>query len=344
MPDTAKYNHLGQIFNLIRSQAPITRARLSEITGINLMSVGKNVDTLLERKLIVQKRQSSAGIGRRAGILEINSAMSFAVIDLTSYNFALYIYDINFKQAEKMLHKYDPVKDFNSNLRKFLSDCANFIEHTGESRLIISIGVSVPGPYDSSSDTIINKRMPELNEIMIVRIIEFTVGRKVSYIDENVKQSIYAHMHTIPDYDKKSMVYLHIGDGIGGALTYNGEILRGHEKFAGDMGQLIFTSDGKTLEQILKYSTDTSEIQAALNKFVYNAMWFFDPDTIIIEYNRESNPLITKEMFSQLNTEAMFLPLKRKMPEFIITDSIKKAHLGIGILVRDNLLNISCDD
>jgi len=332
-----RVSNIKAVFDAISRNPGVSRSEISDITGLSLMTIGKILDVFSRKDVIVQEKDGTgSGLGRKVGLVRINYSACYVIIDLSSYDFTMCIHNVLTERIEKYVYEYNHAADFTDNLRSFMSSSRSRIQNAVSDRRIIAVGVSLPGPYDPATDRTRNNRMPELNGISIVKMIEFGLGLPVTCIDENVKLSIFAHMLTIPDYDKKELVYLHIGDGVGGGIALNGRIVRGAGQFAGDMGQLILTGSGRTLEQIIRAPESEKELYDALTGFFYNAMWFLDPDAFIIEYDGKKNPHISEETFRRF--ESMTLPLSRKFPELIITGEIKKSHAGLGRFICENWL------
>ena len=337
-----KMKNVSAVFETIENKPGITRGAISELTDLSMMTVSKIIEAFARKGVILQQKNDTLSVsaesrsdkpgtaGRKAHQLYIDYSNSYAIIDLSSYNFGFYIYNIKRECILKHIHSYDSSLGFTDNLKKFLFMSRYHLDNYNEKSRVFCLGVSLPGPYDSTSDKTVNNRMPELNTISITKTLEFSLSMPVTFIDENVKLSIYAHMQTIPNYDKKQLLYLHIGDGVGGAIAFNGQIVRGSNKISGDMGQLIFNERGRTLEQIIKAPESTEELTNGLRSFFCNAMWFYDPDVFIIEYDSELNPHITKELFEGIDFEKTLSHVIKKMPEVIVTDEIKKSYLGLG--------------
>ena len=99
-----------------------------------------------------------------------------------------------------------------------------------------------PGPYDAGTDTVFNKRLPELDGLRLKETLRAAFGNKAMYVDEDVKFAARAYAERYAA-DDGVMHYVYIGEGVGGAITYNGRIVRGLNAVAGDVGQ-IATADG----------------------------------------------------------------------------------------------------
>src|ERR1044071_6658688 len=59
------------ILNLLRLHAPISRARLANLTGLNRGTVSNIVNVLMEEGLVFENEQRDSGIGRPAILLDL---------------------------------------------------------------------------------------------------------------------------------------------------------------------------------------------------------------------------------------------------------------------------------
>ena len=70
--------------------------------------------------------------------------------------------------------------------------------------------------------------IPELNEIRLKALINETIGDDVMvYIDEDVKYAARANLSMVENAMEKTLAYVYIGEGVGGAFLVNGRILMG---------------------------------------------------------------------------------------------------------------------
>ena len=82
-----RWTNVNSIFRAIASKPKISRAEIAETTGLSLMTVGKVVDTLIEKNVVSQVKLIKNEVGRRAGIVNLNKAKRLVI---TSLNFFLY--------------------------------------------------------------------------------------------------------------------------------------------------------------------------------------------------------------------------------------------------------------
>ena len=71
--------NLSVIMNQLRKRAPISRAGLAQVTGLNKTTVSSLVDELLQRQFVKEIGLVTTGKGHPAIMLDLNPAVGFIV-------------------------------------------------------------------------------------------------------------------------------------------------------------------------------------------------------------------------------------------------------------------------
>jgi len=139
------------ILNQILDHSPISRAKLSEITGLNKSTVSAQVSSLIEKQLIFEIGQGQSRGGRRPVMLVFNKNAGYSIgldlgvdyingilTDLKGNIVQDHYYDLNELVPEKALEI-------------LLSIINGFIDQLPDSPYgLIGIGVCVPGLVDNN--------------------------------------------------------------------------------------------------------------------------------------------------------------------------------------------------
>ncbi|HOJ09959.1 MAG TPA: ROK family protein [Clostridiales bacterium] len=399
--NTIKAQNIKLLFDIIVNNDKITRNDAARLSNLSLMTVCNIVDHLDRFGIIhhVDKEQANT-VGRKAELLSINKDIKrFIIIDLTSLEFSFTILNLDLTIHNTFKEwRYNFERNYTDNLEDFLLITDKYINTHFPVDETISIGVVVPGPYDVENDIVINKRIPELMQLNIKSIISETLirGKYIEddtledniletniledyildiFIDEDVKFAAQANITTIPDYTGKIIYYAYIGEGVGGAISVNGSILRGLFSFAGDIGQVladentcfeelislkafarevagndnITGSDEDIMKMLEDYQADTDNFHdfrrrlmdfcKRISSALYNVIWFIDPHAIIIEcrYAGLDHDFFIEGIKTMLTQ--MLLPIRQDIPEIFLSNHIvKNAHVGAGILLRNRWL------
>ena len=378
---TIKTHNIKTVFDIIAEHSNITQGDIAKCSNLSLMTVSNIVEHLDRFHIILNDDKENTGmVGRRARLLSINSEIKkIIIIDLTSLRFEFIVLNLDlsihysFKELE-----YDTDHSYEFNLEKFLLRVGKYVGVISLSEEIIGIGVSAPGPYIVENDVVINKRIPELVELKLKAMInESILNDKFSdcdvYIDEDVKFATIANAMRIPDYKTKIVYYIYIGEGVGGAVSINGNVLRGAYSFAGDIGQVLADDhnnfeqlisiralaksvlgkehidgdeediirmlEGFLLENSVVLMKNFSAIYELIGRVLVNIIWVIDPHAIIIECRYAA---LDKEFITKLQNilYQMLSSVRHNIPDMMLSNaSIKNAHIGAGIILRGRWLD-----
>jgi glucokinase len=112
------------------------------------------------------------------------------------------------------------------------------------------IGISVPGLVDRRSQRVaFSIHIPEHSDIDIVGEIKAATG-VVAFIENDANAAAYGEFRLGAGRGSRDMFYITLGDGVGGAFIFNGEIWRGAAGFAGELGYVAINSEGTRLEEV----------------------------------------------------------------------------------------------
>lgn len=247
--------NIERIWEMLTTRRDLTRQELAEGTGLSPMSISNLVDHL-KRFHVLQfaTPERPVGDGRRATgrkaerISLCTTRHAWIMLDLTKIHFHFQALALDLSCVlQGAPWPYDRQRDFSLNLRGFLREARAAIDRELKGREILGVAVVAPGPYDVTSDTVVNQRIPELNALPIKALLREELGLYDYYVDEDVKFAVRAHMQLATQGDGAVLYYAYIGEGVGGATLHNGNVLRGLNAAAGDVGQLP-DRDGSNFE------------------------------------------------------------------------------------------------
>ncbi len=331
-----KKESINSVFNAIAGGKDISRADISRKTDLSLMTVGKVTDMLLENNIIIQAKETKHEVGRRAGLVNLNTDKKMAIFDLSSYNFKLNIFDAYVNFENQIEHKYDNSRDFETNLTNFLNKSKEYIKNNISDDDFVGMAISVPGPYYELKDSILNKRIPQLNSVRLKKLFSQIFGFEPLVIEENVKLGAMAHIRKTEKYRSKIIFYLHIGEGVSGAISIDGRLVRGMDGFSGQLGQMIFGGlpENMNIEDYIKSdAVPKAEKLKLLETVVHDIIWLIGPHTVIIESEDEMYDITTQTIIDTFKFK------QREFPEIISTVSdISNSYVGAALLLRERWL------
>ena len=238
-----KIKNIKKVLNAVAGQEEITRKEIADKTNLSLMSISKIIDELHEMEIVsFQYEKNDNKYGRKADLVTIDQNSRYIlIIDLTQRNPIYTVLNLRFYSVfPPATFRYSGAKSYNENINAMLEQIREFLNVSKiPEKKIIGVGMCVPGPYMEDEDTCINNRIKELSGVKLKKKIKSFFGCEVIFIDEDVKLAATANTYYVKDADKKIIMYLYLGEGVGGAVIAGGAPLRGLNGVTGDAGQMI---------------------------------------------------------------------------------------------------------
>ena len=93
-------NSIMAVFEAVAEAGELSRAKISDITGFSLVSVGKAVDLLSKCGIVTQYKHTSGAVGRKSGICQLIKSNGMLIFDLVGTPTAR-LYDISLTICEE---------------------------------------------------------------------------------------------------------------------------------------------------------------------------------------------------------------------------------------------------
>lgn len=333
-----KTESIKKIFNSITSAEKISRAEISNLTDLSLMTVGKVVDALLDIKIITQVKETKNSVGRKVGLVSLNTEYFALIIDLSEKAFTLNLIDISLRLLDTFTYTYNHNIYYDENLIMFLKKVSAYIDSCVDKDKLIGIGITLPGTYIPEEDRVAASKIPELNTVNIKNTVEGIIGMEVSVITNNVKSAAISNIRSLKDHEDRVVIYMYMGECVDGSVYNRGSFVIGSHGAECDFGSMILRF-GETLEERLRQSHSDRELADELTSAIYNIITILDPDTFIIESNLpRTHEYLIKEIKNSLSV--MFRLREEKMPEFIMSGTeLKHSSRGVVINLRDKWID-----
>ncbi len=214
-----------------------------------------------------------------------------------------------------------------------LNKFVELINQIKKEHLIAGIGIATPGIVDTELGIPIGAtgNLPGWTDTKIKQIIESQTLLPV-YVENDANAAAYAEAHTRNLKDKKCVIVLTIGTGIGGGILIDGKVFHGANHGAGHCGHIRISTDNKRLCTCGLF--DCYEAYASGTGLLATAK------EILANVNPSQSPL-AKDL-ALLSNEAVFAAFTNKdlIAEKIINTWHK--HLAIGMASLANALNPDC--
>ncbi|MED4205337.1 ROK family transcriptional regulator [Neobacillus mesonae] len=173
-PMSQKLMNTKLLYKLIRTNGPVTKNALIELTGLKQTTCGRIVEELIQEGLIIESGTDRSSGGRKPIMYDINSKLYYCIgIDISRTFTKVLLLDIHLKVKDeaklRMDHTCSPEKTISfiiNAIEKMLNK--NQIEHTQ----LLGIGIGAIEPLDREKGIIFNPLYFPANNWRNIKISE----------------------------------------------------------------------------------------------------------------------------------------------------------------------------
>jgi len=227
---TDSSSHISDVLALFRERGELTRTDVIDITGLSRSTVNQRLTALHESGLITPAGGGESTGGRPSSRFAFNSARAVILAaDIGASGFTVAVCDLAGAPVRHLTRQVN-VWDGPVAVLQEVTDCIEQLR--GESE-IWGIGVGVPGPVEFRAGRVVNPPiMTGWDRFDIAGWFTSRYGVPV-VVENDANARAVAESRLAQD---DNLISLKIGTGIGSGLVFNGQIIRGSEGAAGDIG------------------------------------------------------------------------------------------------------------
>lgn len=239
-----QFNQAG-ILDLIRVHKSISKAELSQITGLSPTATGVITSSLLELGYIHETGTGESKGGRRPVMLEMRPDSFFSVgIDLDVNYMNVILIDITGKTIYEKSMFMSGFKKV-ANVVNTLEDCVQKVlcEFSIGMDKLLGIGVSVPGMVDSETHEIVLAPNLGWNNVNIKPYLNIFSQAPV-FIENEAMASAICENWVGSCQGVNNFVCINVKSGIGAGIFTQGRLYRGANGSAGEVGHIVVGENG----------------------------------------------------------------------------------------------------
>ncbi|WP_052585987.1 transcriptional repressor XylR [Bacillus velezensis] len=231
------------LLNEILKNSPISRAKLSEMTGLNKSTVSSQVNTLMKENLVFEIGQGQSSGGRRPVMLVFNKKAGYSVgIDVGVDYVNGILTDL---EGTIVLDQHHHLECSSPEITKdiLIEMIHHFIANMPQSPYgLIGIGICVPGLIDKNQKIVF---APNSNwrDIDLKSFVQKKFNVPV-FIENEANAGAYGEKVFGAAKNHDNMIYASIGTGIGIGVIINNDLYRGVSGFSGEMGHMTIDFKG----------------------------------------------------------------------------------------------------
>jgi glucokinase-like ROK family protein len=223
--DSAQAPVRSRLLRLLRDTGPLSRAELADRLEIPRPRLLTELEALLATDLVREAGPAASRGGRRSTLVELNRDLRFAAVDLGASSIDVEITD----------GRLEPVAA-NEILAKFKVD--------GAYQRLHAIGIGVPGPVSFRDGVPVSPPiMPGWDRYPVRELLGRDHACPV-VVDNDVNIMAIGERYGGVAHSVDNLLFVKVGTGIGCGIYLHGEVYRGTDGCAGDIGHIQVDSHG----------------------------------------------------------------------------------------------------
>ncbi|MFN2183458.1 MAG: ROK family protein [Anaerolineae bacterium] len=265
--------NLSAILSHLRENAPISRAALAEITGLNKTTVSSLVSELIENQFVHEVGLESGGVGRKAMLLKLDPAAGCIVsgeigVDFISVIAADFASEIVWRHQTRI----DPTMG-----QEAIAERAVALLQQGVTgglcacSTLLGVALGLPGLVDQPTGTLLFAPNLGWRDVPVRSILEQTFDAPV-FVDNEANLAALGEHYFGAAQGYEEVLYISAGVGLGGGVVHDGQLCRGVTGVAGELGHMTMDPCGELCNCGNRGCWETLVSQRALFRQVRQAM------------------------------------------------------------------------
>lgn len=276
------------LLELLRSEGECSRADLAKLSGLQPATVTYIVNDFILRGIMEETGLKSGARGRRSISLRITD-QHYAVlaIRITRTGFSAGIFTLNGRSIQTADYPY-PSTSSAEELVEYISGTANTMVAQAQDYAVIRAGIAVPGPYNvHKSNIVLMTGSVDWSTINLKEAFTRNLHMGVSVLHDASAGALSFYWTRREVHRSDTLLYISVGQGVGGGILMKQEILEGSRGYAGEIGHMTIDRSGIPCECgsrgcLEKYSSSLA-LTDAVNKEKGMSLSFSEVSQLIQE-------------------------------------------------------------
>jgi len=235
--------NVALILECLHRDAPLSRAQLAQITGLNKTTVSSLVKELLDARFIRENGVDSGDMGRPAIRLNLNPDAGSIIgaeigVDFISAIVTNFSVDVLWRHKESTTYLSGQDAILN-RLMEILRDARAHAPHEP----ILGLGLGVPGLVDVSTGTLLFAPNLRWTDVPLCQLLEGQFDFP-TYVDNEANMAALGESYFGAARDSDFVLYVSSGVGLGGGIVLDRRVLPGVAGLAGEVGHMTMDPNG----------------------------------------------------------------------------------------------------
>jgi len=232
-----KTKNRSLVLRLVKKRGFLSRIELARITGLTQPTITNIVNDLIRAGLLIEVGTSDTRAGRKPILLAFNDQAFYVVaISFKKKGFTVALTDLGPNILYRRDSNYSLLENTEMALVELQKEFIHVLEYATQSlSLILGIGVSVPGPVDPESFTILAHPVFLAHRNLDLR----PVLREYDLPIFMMNNAYAACLHETwggKAKEAKNLIYFMVGETVGAGIMVDGKLYQGADQKAGEIG------------------------------------------------------------------------------------------------------------
>jgi glucokinase-like ROK family protein len=232
-----------RLLRLLRDRGALSRAELADRLQVQRPRLGVDLDALLAADLIREAGPAASRGGRRSTLVELDPGLRFAAVDLGASSIDVEITDGRLEPVAAYAEPADIRSGPKAILHRLNEILAKF-QAEGAYERLAAIGIGVPGPVSFRDGVPVSPPiMPGWDQFPVREVLSREHGCP-AVVDNDVNIMGIGERYGGVAHSVDNLLFVKIGTGIGCGIYLGGEVYRGTDGCAGDIGHIQVDAHG----------------------------------------------------------------------------------------------------
>lgn len=318
-PEKVLEHNADVVLEFIKRHGPVSRAEIARALGFSKSAISNLTAFLLENKLLNVAGIGHPTTGRKSQLLAFNSNAFFYVsIDLRWHQVAVAIVNLDgqiiTQVTTPLARSHDPA-DVIVRIGETVYPALTDFQNDKSEHDLKAVGVMVPGVVNAETGQVLySSNLGWESPVDLGPALQALIGLPV-YIENDANALALSELWVGQGKSYPSLVFLFLGNGVGGAFVSKSELLRGRNYAAVEVGKMIVCGpEGPESVETHPSFQDLRRLTAAHDEDMAGAESSTATSAVGVWHHRQESEQIVLEnlvrMFGQVvtNVVSMFNP------------------------------------
>ena len=237
--------NIALILECLRRDAPLSRAKLAQITGLTKATVSSLVKELLDLHFVKETGMDSGDRGRPSIQLNLNPEAGCIIgaeigVDFISVILTNFSAEILWRQKENTTDILGQEAILSRVVDMVQEAC---LQAQTQGRRLLGLGMGAPGLVDVSTGTLLFAPNLKWTNVPLRPRLQSKFNLPV-YVDNEASMAALGESYFGAARGSDFVLYVSSGVGLGGGIVLNRQVLPGVAGFAGEVGHMTMDPNG----------------------------------------------------------------------------------------------------